>query len=157
MSPSPKYSLRSATRRNTLRTGQSSPANRPEITEITGMLVSWLDCIALDILHEQYPQPISHSRPHVSQLTKNHHKAPVTSSVCDFLRGVYTPNDPSEEQCASIKSTITNHFTDVFDQSETLRCMEGPEKIIQLKADDAIPYYVNGARLIAFADRAEVK
>jgi hypothetical protein len=34
--------------------------------------------------------------------------------------------------------------------------MEGPDMIIQLKAD-AIPYYVNGARPIAFADRAEVK
>jgi hypothetical protein len=34
--------------------------------------------------------------------------------------------------------------------------MEGPEMIIQLKAD-AIPYYVNGTRPIAFADHTEVK
>lgn len=45
---------------------------------------------------------------------------------------------------------------DVFDQSEKLRFMEGPEMIIQLRAD-TIPYYVNGTRPIAFADHTEVK
>lgn len=34
--------------------------------------------------------------------------------------------------------------------------MVGPEMIIQLQ-DDAIPYYVNGARPIPFADRPKVK
>ncbi|EFX77826.1 hypothetical protein DAPPUDRAFT_247120 [Daphnia pulex] len=40
--------------------------------------------------------------------------------------------------------------------SEKLRFMEGPEMIIQLKAD-AIPHYVNGTRPIAFADHTEMK
>jgi hypothetical protein len=44
----------------------------------------------------------------------------------------------------------------VFDQSEKLRFMEGPEMIIQLRAD-TIPFYVNGTRTIAFADHTEVK
>ncbi|EFX64380.1 hypothetical protein DAPPUDRAFT_266504 [Daphnia pulex] len=76
--------------------------------EITGMLISWIDCIALDILHEQYPQPIYRSQPHVSQLTVDHRAPTATPPICDFLRGVYIPNDPSEEQCAEIKSAIAN-------------------------------------------------
>jgi hypothetical protein len=59
-----------------------------------------------------------------------------------------------EEQCTAIKLTITNHFTDVFEQSEEIRSIEGPEMIIQLKAD-TIPYYVNGTRPIALADHTE--
>jgi hypothetical protein len=34
--------------------------------------------------------------------------------------------------------------------------MEGPPMVITLK-DDAVPYYVNGARPIPFADRPQVK
>ena len=34
--------------------------------------------------------------------------------------------------------------------------MAGPDMVIQLR-DDAVPYYVNGARPIAFGDRPEVK
>jgi hypothetical protein len=35
--------------------------------------------------------------------------------------------------------------------------MIGPEMIIRQLQEDAIPYYVNGARPIPFADRPEVK
>ncbi len=93
--------------------------------EITGMLISWIDCIAPDILHQQYPQPISRSQSHVSHLTLDHRAPKATPPICDFLRSVYIPHDPSEEQCASIKSAITNHFTDVFDQSEEIRFTYG--------------------------------
>jgi hypothetical protein len=34
--------------------------------------------------------------------------------------------------------------------------MVGPDMVIQLR-DDAVPFYINGARPIAFRDRAEVK
>ncbi len=34
--------------------------------------------------------------------------------------------------------------------------MVGPDMVIQLR-DDAVPFYVNGARPIAFGDRADVK
>jgi hypothetical protein len=66
------------------------------------------------------------------------------------------PLSPSAEQKTEIKAAVANHFSDVFYQSTGLRCMIGPEMIMQLQ-EDAIPYYVNGARPILFADRPEVK
>jgi hypothetical protein len=48
------------------------------------------------------------------------------------------------------------HFDAVFDRSLGLRFINGPAMTIEL-TDDFVPYYVNGARPIAYADRPEVK
>ena len=55
-----------------------------------------------------------------------------------------------------MEQTFIEEFSDVFDQNEELGCMEGPPMVITLKKD-AVPYYVNGARPIPFADRPQVK
>lgn len=51
---------------------------------------------------------------------------------------------------------IIAEFEIVFDQDDSLRQMVGPDMVIQLRKD-AIPFYVYGARLIPFGDRADVK
>jgi hypothetical protein len=48
------------------------------------------------------------------------------------------------------------HFHRVFDQSDGLKCIKGPEMVIHLK-EGAIPYYVSGARPVAYADRVDEK
>jgi hypothetical protein len=122
--------------------------------EITGILLSRLDCIALDILHKDYPKPLGHhSQPAPIRTVQSKE---VDPSISSFLNGIEIPSNPSAEQIASIKAAIMKHFHMVFDQSSGLKCMKGPEMIIHLK-EEAIPYYVSGARPIAYADRADVK
>ncbi|EFX69814.1 hypothetical protein DAPPUDRAFT_113301 [Daphnia pulex] len=120
--------------------------------EIHGVLLSWLDCIALRILHSDYPLP----RLPASVQTVTTPASRSNDVTSDFLETLNIPSSPSAEQKAEIKAAVANHFSDVFDQSTGLRCMSGPEMVIQLQ-EDAIPYYVNGARPIPFADRPEVK
>lgn len=62
---------------------------------------------------------------------------------------------PTSDDIERIEDDIAQEFTDVFDQSGSLNCMEGP-MIIELK-DNAEPYYVNRSRPIPFADRPAVK
>lgn len=64
--------------------------------------------------------------------------------------------EPTTDQVAAIEATMITEFDVVFDQKGDHRCMVGPDMVIQLR-DDAVPYYVNGARPIAFGDRAEGK
>jgi hypothetical protein len=124
--------------------------------EIQGIFLSWLDCKDLRILHSEYPLPLPpHRLPSslrsISDSTKKSPEANI-----DFFGSITVPSSPSSEQMAEIKAAIVAHYNDVFDQSAGLRSMVGPEMIIQLQ-DDAVPYYVNGARPIPFADRPEVK
>ena len=72
------------------------------------------------------------------------------------LRDLYIPLEPNADQMTAIELAIVTRFSDVFDQEGGLRQMAGPDMVIQLR-DDAVPYYVNGARPIAFGDRPEVK
>jgi hypothetical protein len=130
----------------------------PEIQE---MLVCRVDCGSLDILHKEYPKPLSTvrsvlvgSQEHISppEIQKEElltHSEPV-------LRDVYIPLEPNEDQIAAIELAIATRFRDVFAQEGGLRQMAGPDMVIQLR-DDAVPYYVNGARPIKFGDRPEVK
>jgi hypothetical protein len=122
--------------------------------EIHGVLLSWLDCIALRILHSDYPLPLPRLPASVQTVTTPASSSNDVTSV--FLENLNIPSSPSAEQKAEIKAAVANHFSDVFDQSTGLQCMTGPEMIIQLQ-EDAVPYYVNGARPIPFADRPEVK
>jgi hypothetical protein len=120
--------------------------------DISGLLLSWYDCISLGILHDGYPRPWKNSR-HGMQInslqTANRRKAPY---VYDGI----VPLDPSPDDIQRIGNDIARQFDDVFDQTGSLNCMEGPEMIIEL-TDDATPFYVNGSRPLPFADRPAVK
>ncbi|EFX64172.1 hypothetical protein DAPPUDRAFT_266896 [Daphnia pulex] len=120
--------------------------------DISGLLLSWYDCISLGILHDGYPRPWKNSR-HGMQInslpTANRRKAPY---VYDGI----VPLDPSPDDIQRIGNDIARQFDDVFDQTGSLNCMEGPEMIIEL-TDDATPFYVNGSRPLSFADRPAVK
>ena len=129
--------------------------------EIQGMLVCRVDCVSLDILHREYPKPLSTvrsvvvgSQEHISPPETQ--KEELLAHSEPMLRDVYIPLEPNEDQIAAIELAIATRFHDVFDQEGGLRQMAGPDMVIQLR-DDAVPYYVNGARPIAFGDRPEVK
>jgi transposase InsO family protein len=117
--------------------------------EISGLLISWYDCIALGILPENYPMPIRRTQFNSVSTSEVRSETPATVTT-------EYPDDPSDELIESVREELVKEFERVFDQSEGLRCMDGPEMVISLKAD-AVPYYVNGARPIAFADRPKVK
>lgn len=115
--------------------------------EMSGLLLSWVDCVALDILHRDYPHPIGSSRRAVAAVSSQ-------PALHPLLRGPM-PDNPTEAEKAEIKAAILSSFADVFDQS-TLNCMEGPDMDILLR-DDAEPYAINGFRPVPFGQRAEVK
>ena len=131
--------------------------------EMPGLLLAWVDCIALDILPRDYPRPIHHY-PAIAAVTNRRpiQTAPKVQSTTPhppqdlhpLLRGPI-PADPTEAEKTAFKEAILKSFSDVFDQS-TLRCMEGPEMDIQLR-DDAEPFAINGFRPIPFHHREEVK
>lgn len=129
--------------------------------EIQGMLVCRVDCVSLDILHKEYPKPLSTVRSvlvgwwgHLSPPETQKEEIPTLSEP--VLRDVYIPLEPKADKIAAIELAIVARFSDVFDQEGGLRQMAGTDMVIQLR-DDAVPYYVNGARSIAFDDRPEVK
>ena len=119
--------------------------------EMSGLLLSWIDCKALDILHRDYPLPIGQQRPIASVMEIPH---PPQPDLHPLLKKPM-PANPTDGEKAAIKEAILASFADVFDQS-TLKCMEGPDMDILLR-DDAVPYAINGYRPIPFHDRAEVK
>jgi hypothetical protein len=80
----------------------------------------------------------------------------VDPSVFSFLNGIEISSNPSAEHIASTKTTIVQPFHMVFYQLSGLECMKGPEMVIHLK-EEAIPYYVIGARPIGYANRVDVK
>ncbi len=65
---------------------------------------------------------------------------------------------PAGAQCGAYFRGRSSHRSGVRNSvrpDDGLRQMVGPDMVIQLR-DDAAPFYVNGARPIAFDDRAEV-
>ena len=117
--------------------------------EVDGVLLSWFDCVALGILHEDYPRPWRHSQ-------KGTSVSSIGATPPSFVYDGPLPLSPSPDEIQRIGDAIARGYADVFDQSGILTEMKGPEMVIELK-DDAEPYYVNGARPIPFADRPEVK
>ncbi|EFX68913.1 hypothetical protein DAPPUDRAFT_114157 [Daphnia pulex] len=124
--------------------------------EISGMLVCRVDCVSLNILHRDYPKPLASINLVMAADVPLPSDDPVAPPSGPFLRGVYIPLEPSAEQISVVEAAIAAEFESVFDQDDGLRQMVGPDMVIQLR-DDAVPFYVNGARPIAFGDRAEVK
>ncbi len=119
--------------------------------EMSGLLLSWIDCKALGILHRDYPMPIGQQRP-IASVTEIPH--PPQPDLHPLLKKPM-PANPTETEKTAIKEAILARFADVFDQS-TLNCMEGPDMDILLR-DDAEPYAINGYLPVPFHDRAEVK
>ena len=122
--------------------------------EMSGLLLSWVDCIALGILHRNYPLPIESPSTISTVVNQLQHLDPSQPSLHSLLRGPL-PADPTEAERAAFKDAIVSSFSDVFDQS-TLRSMEGPDMDIQLR-DDAEPFAINGFRPMPFHYREEVK
>jgi len=116
--------------------------------DVKGMLISWLDCIALGILHRDYPLPIDSSRsPTAVQAVHE----------TSFLDGPI-PEKPSEEQIAQFRQAIIKRYQKVFDREKSgkLPLMHGPKMMIRLK-DGAVPHYEGCARNVSLPDRPEVK
>ncbi len=102
-------------------------------SDLSGMLLSWIVCKELGILHSSYPDPL-----------------PPAYSI----GSVSTQH--ATDSLDQIRKNLIQEFRDVFDEGGPLRTMTGPPMKILLK-EDAIPYAVNGARPIPFAQRAEVR
>jgi hypothetical protein len=120
------------------------------VVTLSSVLLSWLDCKDLRILHSEYPLPPDRLSSSLQSIWDSTAKSPEVN--IDFLGKITVSLSPSTEQMAEIKAAIVAHYNDVFDQSAFLRCMVGREMFILLQ-DDLVPYYVNGARHIPFADR----
>lgn len=117
------------------------------------MLVCQLDCIELDILHPEYPKPLSLVKALLSEPPKTSSSEMPTVSR---IRDVIIPLETTTDQIDAIRSAIVGDFSDVFDQEEGLGRIIGPEMVIQLREEEE-PYCVDGARPIAFGDRMKVK
>ena len=102
-------------------------------SDLKGMLLSWIICKELGILHPTYPDPL-----------------PPAYSI----GAVSTPG--ATDSADQIRLDLIREFHDVFDENGPLRTMAGPPMKILLK-EDAIPYAVNGERHIPFAQRAYVR
>ena len=124
--------------------------------EVKGMLLCRIDCISLDILHQDYPKPLTSVASVAAADVSPRPEATTAPPGGTVLRGVYIPMEPSAEQISLIESAIVAEFETVFDQDDELRQMVGPDMVIQLR-EDAVPFYVNGARPIPFGDHADVK
>ena len=87
-----------------------------------GVLISWTDCIALGILHADYPRSLFRSKPEVE-----------VSSI---------PENPTTEQVNQIREAIVTEYRDVFDRmlSGKLPVMAGKKMTIQLR-DGAVSHY----------------
>jgi hypothetical protein len=96
--------------------------------EIQGVLLSWLDCKDLRILHSEYPLPLPLDRLQSPLQSISDSTAKSPEANIDFLGSIMVPSSPSPEQMAEIKAAIVAHYNDVFDQSAGLRCMVGPER-----------------------------
>ena len=96
-------------------------------SDLKGMLLSWIICKDLGILHPSYPEPL-----------------PPAYSI----GAVSTP--AATDSVDQIRLDLISEFRDVFDENGPLRTMAGPPMKILLK-EDAIPYAVNGARPISFS------
>lgn len=107
--------------------------------EHDGILLSLSACINLGMIPREYPNPLPIS---INNVTDQ--RSTVSDSLGD-------PLDLENERARIME------FADVFElPSDNLPVMAGQPMVIELK-EDAVPYAVNGARPIPYAQRDEVK
>ena len=121
--------------------GSSTPVTIIFSPEHSGMLLSWFVCVELGLLPTNYPEPV-----HVNFING----AVAPDSAAPSLQMIHVDDLPA------IKEQLLKEFADVFDCNDNLRTMAGPPMSIELQSD-AIPFAVNGARPIPFAQRDAVK
>jgi hypothetical protein len=83
---------------------------------ISGLLLSWYDCISLGILHDGYPRPWKKSRHGIqinSLQTASHRESPY---VYDGI----VPLDLTPDEIQRIGSEIAKQFDEVFDQTDSI-------------------------------------
>ena len=114
------------------------------------MLLSWFVCQELGILPKEYPEPVY---AHVDTIATP--VVSVPSKSCHLVCSL-PPGEITSDPILVIRTLLCDAFADVFDTSGLLRPMTGPAMRIYLK-EDAVPFAVNGARLISFAQHDEVK
>ncbi len=98
--------------------------------EVKGMLLCRVDCISLDILHQDYPKPLTSVASVAATDFSPRPEATTAPPGGPVLRGVYIPMEPSAEQISFIESAIVAEFETVFDQDDELRQMVGPNMVI---------------------------
>ena len=94
--------------------------------DVTGLLLSWLDCKALRILHDTYPNPVTAAAPSVvASVVLNQKPLPPPPAQHPLLAQP-APMHPSAADLSAYKNAFLQSYADVFDQT-VLRCMAGPE------------------------------
>jgi hypothetical protein len=76
--------------------------------EISGLLISWYDCISLGILHADYPKPVRHAHINSTPVKESHQEAAPPSSIPESISG-----DPTEEQKNRMEQAFIEDFSDV--------------------------------------------
>ena len=153
--------------------GRSTDVTVFVIRELTGLLLSWFDCVALGILPRDFPAqircidgaslPADDVTPSVPPAGR---RQPVpaeqrggtlpATGASDHLPVWDSDADPPEEVRAAHAAALVHCFPRVFGQDTTLQVMDGDPMVIELRPD-ATPTSVTAARPIPFAWRAEVK
>ena len=110
------------------------------VEEETDFLVSWDSCIGLDILHKNYPNPISMETPSTRSISKSRENETLTSedktegaSVKRLLALVGNQDEPSESDRKMVKDMLMTEYKDVFSVEEELKPMNCTPMSIQLK------------------------
>ena len=134
--------------------------NRSAVTEFLicddfkSVLIAWFTCRDLRIIPADYPAPAQPVLP--DPLLTSVRCAKTTASSAESLGLDSLPEQPTPQECRTIREKILADFADVFDSMDTLRPMVGSPMQIHVRPD-AIPFAAHAARPIPFAWRAEVQ
>ena len=93
-----------------------------------GVLLSWFDCVALGILHEDYPSTWRHSQ-------KGTSVSSIGATPSSFVYDGLLLLSPTPDEIQRIEDAIARGYADLFDQSGILTERKGPEMVIELKDD----------------------
>eukprot|EP00117_Sycon_ciliatum_P027921 scpid16025/ scgid22570/ len=114
-----------------------------------GMLLSWEVCRQLQIIPEDYPNPIQIAQVETPNICATDSDTQVQQLTDISSLGRRIPDTPSESDRARIRSQLIAHFSSVFTSEDTLQTMAGPPMRIHVQ-EDAIPTCVHGTRPVSY-------